>query len=76
MNAIMDRFKEDALFVEVPEFQMLITVRNAQCKRKTVMDVQRLSISDPAKQICSTNGRSTASNSDKPLCLWNFFNIL
>lgn len=34
MNVIMDHTKEDVLFVGVLVFQMLITVKNAQCRKR------------------------------------------
>jgi len=61
MNVIMDHTKEDVSFVEVPESQMLTTVKNARFKRKIEMVVQKLSILGARRRISSMRGKSTDS---------------
>jgi len=61
MSAIMARFKEDVLSVEVQEYPMLITAKNVFNLRKTETDVRKLSILVLPKQIYSMKGKNMVS---------------
>ena len=61
MNATTDRFRAVVLSVEESGFLMLIIAKSVHSRRKTGMDVRRLSILVVPRQISFMNGRSMVS---------------
>ncbi len=65
MNVIMDPTKEDVLFVEDPEFLMLIIVKNVFSKKKTEMAVQKLLIWVVQELICFMKEKNMVLSKDE-----------
>lgn len=65
MNAIMVPTKEDVSFVVDLVYQMHITAKSVQSKKRIEMAALRLSILEALKQIYSMKGRSMDLKEDR-----------